>query len=85
MSENRFESVWDAPREAPSMKARGDLMRRPCSINAIGAIALAGVAVFGVLVILWEIVKQPLALIYGLVGLGVGYAMVRAIWLAVGA
>lgn len=53
--------------------------------NGIGAVALAGVVVFGVLVILWEIVKQPLALIYGLVGLGVGYALLRALWLAVGA
>lgn len=47
--------------------------------NGIGAVALAGVVVFGVLVILWEIVKQPLVLIYSLVGLAVGYAMVRAI------
>ena len=53
--------------------------------RAIGSIALAGVVAFGLLAILWEIVKQPLALIYGLVGLGVGYAMFRAIWLAVGA
>lgn len=50
--------------------------------NGIGAVALAGVVAFGVLAILWEIVKQPLALIYGLVGLGVGYALVRAVWMA---
>lgn len=63
----------------------GVQMRRPRGLNVIGAIALAGVVVFSVLAILWEIVKQPLALIYGFVGLAVGYAMVRAIWLAVGA
>lgn len=57
-------------------------MRSPRSLNGIGAIALAGVVVFGMLAILWEIVKQPLALIYGLVGLGVGYALVRAVWMA---
>ncbi|WP_334157591.1 hypothetical protein [Oryzomicrobium sp.] len=60
----------------------GVQMRRPRSLKGIGAIALVGVVVFGVLAILWEIVKQPLALIYGLVGLGVGYALVRAVWMA---
>lgn len=44
---------------------------------------MAGVVAYGLLAILWEIVKQPLALVYGLVGLGVGYALVRAVLMAV--
>lgn len=51
--------------------------------RSIGSIAMAGVVAYGLLAILWEIVKQPLALVYGLVGLGVGYALVRAVLMAV--